>query len=83
MQWRKTAWHPRRTGSNDSDDSVLNCSKVRNMGLFIRLQEGSAYGWHLETRRLLRFTARIVNQGNADFRPAIPKHMWQFHACHM
>ena len=48
-----------------------------------RLQETNSYGWHLDTRRLLRFTARIVNKGNADFRPAIPKHLWQFHACHM
>lgn len=39
--------------------------------------------WHLETRRLLRFTARIFNAGNADFRPAIPKHLWEWHMCHM
>ncbi|KAJ8946895.1 hypothetical protein NQ318_008251, partial [Aromia moschata] len=40
-------------------------------------------GWHLETRRLLKFTARIFNGGNADFRPAIPKHLWEWHMCHM
>lgn len=39
--------------------------------------------WHLETRRLLRFTARILNAGTADFRPAIPKHLWEWHMCHM
>lgn len=39
--------------------------------------------WHLLTRRLLRFTAKITNVGTAPFRPAIPKHMWQFHQCHM
>ncbi|XP_067007855.2 lysyl oxidase homolog 2 [Anabrus simplex] len=39
--------------------------------------------WHLETRRLLRFTARILNAGTADFRPAVPKHLWEFHQCHM
>ncbi|XP_066252943.1 lysyl oxidase homolog 2 [Euwallacea similis] len=39
--------------------------------------------WHLETRRLLRFTARILNAGNADFRPLIPKHLWEWHMCHM
>lgn len=39
--------------------------------------------WHLETRRLLRFTARIFNAGTADFRPAIPKHLWEWHMCHM
>lgn len=39
--------------------------------------------WHLETRRLLRFTARILNAGGADFRPAVPKHLWEWHMCHM
>ncbi|XP_066586301.1 lysyl oxidase homolog 2B-like isoform X1 [Prorops nasuta] len=39
--------------------------------------------WHLETRRLLRFTARILNAGKADFRPAVPKHLWEWHMCHM
>ncbi|XP_015585615.1 lysyl oxidase homolog 3B isoform X2 [Cephus cinctus] len=39
--------------------------------------------WHLETRRLLRFTARILNAGTADFRPAVPKHLWEWHMCHM
>ncbi|XP_033219227.1 lysyl oxidase homolog 3A-like isoform X3 [Belonocnema kinseyi] len=39
--------------------------------------------WHLETRRLLRFTARTLNAGTADFRPAIPKHLWEWHMCHM
>lgn len=39
--------------------------------------------WHLETRRLLRFTARILNAGNADFKPFIPKHLWEWHMCHM
>ncbi|ERL91047.1 hypothetical protein D910_08389 [Dendroctonus ponderosae] len=39
--------------------------------------------WHLETRRLLRFTARILNAGTADFRPLIPKHLWEWHMCHM
>ncbi|XP_022917947.2 lysyl oxidase homolog 3 [Onthophagus taurus] len=39
--------------------------------------------WHLETRRLLRFTASIINIGTADFRPFIPKHLWEWHMCHM
>ncbi|XP_035782425.1 lysyl oxidase homolog 2B-like [Anopheles albimanus] len=39
--------------------------------------------WHLETRRLLKFTARVVNTGTADFRPHIPKHLWEWHLCHM
>nr|CAI5867456.1 unnamed protein product [Callosobruchus analis] len=40
-------------------------------------------GWHLETRRLLKFTAKIFNAGNADFRPVIPKNLWEWHMCHM
>jgi lysyl oxidase-like protein 2/3/4 len=39
--------------------------------------------WHLETRRLLKFTARVLNAGTADFRPNIPKHLWEWHMCHM
>lgn len=39
--------------------------------------------WHLETRRLLKFTARSFNAGNDEFRPIIPKHMWEWHMCHM
>lgn len=39
--------------------------------------------WHLETRRLLKFTAKILNAGTDDFRPAIPKHLWEWHMCHM
>ena len=39
-------------------------------------------GWQFESRRLLRFTARIANIGTADFRPFLPKHIWDWHACH-
>lgn len=39
--------------------------------------------WHLETRRLLKFTASVLNAGTADFRPHIPKHLWEWHMCHM
>jgi lysyl oxidase-like protein 2/3/4 len=39
--------------------------------------------WHLDTRRLLRFTATILNEGSDDFRPFVPKHLWQYHQCHM
>jgi len=39
--------------------------------------------WHLETRRLLKFTAKVLNGGTDDFRPHIPKNLWEFHLCHM
>ena len=31
---------------------------------------------------LSRFTTAITNSGSADFRPAIPKLAWDWHACH-
>ncbi|XP_053619425.1 lysyl oxidase homolog 2B [Plodia interpunctella] len=39
--------------------------------------------WHFDTRRLLRFTASTLNKGTDEFRPYLPKHMWQWHLCHM
>lgn len=39
--------------------------------------------WRHETRRLLKFTASVLNAGTADFRPSIPKHLWEWHMCHM
>lgn len=48
-----------------------------------QLKKDDPYAWHLSTRRLLRFTARIANLGTADFRPLVPKHKWEWHACHM
>lgn len=46
------------------------------------IQKESAH-WYYEMRRLLRFTASVLNTGTADFRPAIPKHLWEWHMCHM
>ena len=37
---------------------------------------------HDSYRRLLRFTTAIANVGSADFRPFIPKSLWEWHACH-
>ncbi|CAG0897803.1 unnamed protein product, partial [Darwinula stevensoni] len=48
-----------------------------------KLQSANQQNWHLETRRLLRFTARIANIGTADFLPFMPKQAWQWHQCHM
>ncbi|XP_055699562.1 lysyl oxidase homolog 3 [Phlebotomus papatasi] len=39
--------------------------------------------WHLTTRRLLKFTAKVRNDGTADFRSHIPKEQWEWHMCHM
>lgn len=63
----------------------LQCAMEENClsSTAYRLQAEAGYGWHLRTRRLLRFTAKIRNIGNADFLPGIPKHLWQFHSCHM
>ncbi|XP_037092406.1 lysyl oxidase homolog 3B-like [Pollicipes pollicipes] len=39
--------------------------------------------WHVMPRRLLRFTTKVMNIGTAPFRPFLPKHAWEWHACHM
>lgn len=39
--------------------------------------------WRYVTRRLLKFTASVLNAGNTDFRPFKEKHMWEWHMCHM
>nr|CAD7451518.1 unnamed protein product [Timema bartmani] len=63
----------------------LQCAMEENClaSAAYKLQTDHVASWHLETRRLLRFTARILNAGTADFRPMIPKHLWEFHQCHM
>jgi len=63
----------------------LQCAMEENClaSAAYKLQSDSSVNWHLETRRLLRFTARILNAGTADFRPMVPKHLWEFHQCHM
>lgn len=47
-----------------------------------QIQRERKHNWLLSKRRLLRFTAKITNVGTADFRPLVPKHMWEFHQCH-
>ncbi|XP_066951338.1 lysyl oxidase homolog 2 isoform X2 [Macrobrachium rosenbergii] len=62
----------------------LQCAMEENcLAQSAVIAQETGYGWHLETRRLLRFTARIVNQGDEAFRPFLPKEHWQWHACHM
>ncbi|KAL5022390.1 hypothetical protein ScPMuIL_001545 [Solemya velum] len=39
--------------------------------------------WRTTTRRLLRFSSIIHNRGTADFVPFVPRHLWEWHACHM
>ncbi|XP_014206670.1 lysyl oxidase homolog 2 [Copidosoma floridanum] len=47
------------------------------------LRRENGHDWRRLSRRLLRFTARILNAGTADFRPSVPKHLWEWHMCHM
>lgn len=57
----------------------LRCSLEENC-----LSDSANYirnpGYH--SRRLLRFSVKIENQGLADFRPNFPKSEWQWHKCH-
>ncbi|KAK7061155.1 copper ion binding [Halocaridina rubra] len=62
----------------------LQCAMEENcLAASAVVAQESGYGWHLETRRLMRFTARIVNQGDEAFRPFLPKENWVWHGCHM
>uniref|UniRef100_T1IIV9 protein-lysine 6-oxidase n=1 Tax=Strigamia maritima TaxID=126957 RepID=T1IIV9_STRMM len=62
----------------------LQCAMEENcMAKSAYPQNREIYGWQLEVRRLLRFTAKSKNIGTADFRPVIPKEMWQWHHCHL
>lgn len=68
----------------DKQMYYLQCAMEENCMASSAYQiQKESNSWHLETRRLLRFTARIFNAGTADFRPAIPKHLWEWHMCHM
>jgi lysyl oxidase-like protein 2/3/4 len=68
----------------DKQMFYLQCAMEENClaSTAYEIQKENA-GWHLETRRLLKFTARVLNAGTADFRPHIPKHLWEWHMCHM
>jgi lysyl oxidase-like protein 2/3/4 len=75
----------RSTHLEDRQLYFLQCAMEENClaSAAYRIQRENTGNWHLETRRLLRFTATIHNVGSADFRPFVPKHLWQFHQCHM
>ena len=67
----------------DKPLALLQCAMEENClasGAYTERQENPY--WQQVTRRLLRFTTAISNIGNADFRPAIAKEAWQWHACH-
>ncbi|KAB0795476.1 hypothetical protein PPYR_12315 [Photinus pyralis] len=68
----------------DTQMFFLQCAMEENClaSHAYKIQKESS-DWHLETRRLLRFTATILNIGTADFRPYLPKSMWEWHMCHM
>lgn len=33
-------------------------------------------------RRLMKFSVRVINMGNADFLPHLPRERWLWHQCH-
>ncbi|CAG0916011.1 unnamed protein product [Notodromas monacha] len=75
----------RTTHLEDRQMWYLQCALEENClaSRAYEIQKTNEAGWHLESRRLLRFTAKIVNQGTAEFRPFLPKNAWQWHQCHL
>lgn len=63
---------------------TLQCAMEENcLGSQAYVIQKEQSDWFTQTRRLLRFTASVLNIGTADFRPSIPKHLWEWHMCHM
>ncbi|GBP06184.1 Lysyl oxidase homolog 3A [Eumeta japonica] len=65
---------------NDTDVNDINANDIDVNDIDVRRKNQN---WQFETRRLLRFTATALNVGDEDFRPYLPKHLWQWHECHM
>lgn len=62
----------------------LRCAMEENClaSTAYQIQKESPY-WLFETRRLLKFTTSVLNAGTDEFRPIIPKNLWEWHMCHL
>lgn len=64
--------------------SQLKCAMEENCvaSEAYKIQQLYKENWTYFSRKLLRFTTTAKNIGNADFRPALPKQLWEWHLCH-
>jgi len=61
----------------------LQCAMEENCAAPTAYQWRKEHDWHHKTRRLLRFSTKVHNIGDTDFRPFRNKQDWQWHQCHM
>ena len=63
--------------------SHLQCAMEENCVASTAYKIQQMYdNWPYFTRKLLRFTTKVKNVGDADFRPAVSKDLWEWHLCH-
>uniref|UniRef100_A0A6J0SI20 Lysyl oxidase homolog n=1 Tax=Pogona vitticeps TaxID=103695 RepID=A0A6J0SI20_9SAUR len=62
----------------DRPMNILQCALEENCLASTAVNTSITYG----SRRLLRFSSQIHNNGQADFRPKAGRHAWIWHDCH-
>lgn len=61
----------------------LQCAMEENCAAPTAYEWRKEHDWYHKTRRLLRFSTKVHNVGDTDFRPFRNKQDWQWHQCHM
>lgn len=68
---------------HDQSLHYLQCAMEENCLSSSATSLMSEPAWYYKVRRLLRFTTKVYNIGDADFLPSVAKNEWQWHQCHM